>query len=177
MNQLCHNLLFRGIEYEILPFCVQNDIQVIVYSPLMQGLTLCKWMETSAVPIYRARTRHFNSNNKGSKSRHGEPGHEELLFKTLTRLKAISERTGISLLDLSLAYPLHKKGISCVIAGATKLTHVTGNAKAGEVRLSDILKAELYEATNELKEAMGPNCDLWQGTIAGGSQKNDSRIE
>ena len=176
-NQLCHNLLFRAIEFEILPFCVENDIQVIVYSPLMQGLTLCKWMETSAVPIYRSRTRHFNCNNEGSKSRHGEPGQEDLLFKTLANLKAISDRSGVSLLDLSLAYPLHKEGVSCVIAGATKIDHVSGNAKAGEVRLSDELMTELDEATKDLKEAMGPNCDLWQGTISGGSQKDDSRIE
>jgi diketogulonate reductase-like aldo/keto reductase len=36
VNQVCYNLLFRGAEFEIIPFCREKDIGVIAYSPLLQ---------------------------------------------------------------------------------------------------------------------------------------------
>ena len=168
VNQICFSYLFRASEFEIVPFCKQHGIQVIAYSPLMQGLCLGHWSKVSDVPIFRARTRHFNQSNSGSKSRHGETGHEKILFQTIENVRQISKKYEISMLDLSVAYPLHK-GISCVIVGATKLSQVEGNARAGNINLSDEIVKEMDEATEHLKNAMGSNCDLWQG-------KNDSRI-
>ena len=47
----------------------------------MQGLLTGKdWGTPDDVPTYRARTRHFKGDRP--KSRHGEAGHEELLFAT-----------------------------------------------------------------------------------------------
>jgi len=168
VNQVCFSYLFRASEFEILPFCQQHGIQVIAYSPLMQGLCLGHWCKVDDVPTFRSRTRHFNQSNSGSKSRHGEEGHEKLLFETIENVRKISIKHGISMLDLSVAYPLHK-GISCVIVGATKLSQVEGNAKAGKINLTDDIVKEMDEATEALKNAMGSNCDLWQG-------KDDSRI-
>ena len=168
VNQVCFSYLFRAPEFDILPFCQKHDIQVIAYSPLMQGLCLGHWSKVEDVPIFRARTRHFNQSNVGSKSRHGEGGHEKLLFETIENVRQISKNHGISMLDLSVAYPLHK-GISCVIVGATKFSQIKGNAKAGTTNLSDEIVKEIDDATEELKAAMGTNCDLWQG-------KNESRI-
>jgi len=167
VNQLAYNLIFRAIEFEILPFCRENNIQVIVYSPLMQGLLTGRWLSTEEIPSYRSRTRHFNSANN-PKSRHGEEGHEELLFQTITKLNEIAERAQIPLADLALAWPLHILGIECVIVGATKADQVDKNTDAVNLELSEDLVNELNAATNDLKQAMGPNCDLWQG--------QDSRI-
>jgi myo-inositol catabolism protein IolS len=33
-NQLAYNLLFRAIEFEILPLCKELGIEVVAYSPL-----------------------------------------------------------------------------------------------------------------------------------------------
>jgi myo-inositol catabolism protein IolS len=85
VNQLVFNLLTRAIEMEILPFCKEQGIQVIAYSPLLQGLLTGRWLKTEDIPEYRSRTRHFNSATN-AKSRHGEAGQEEILFKTLVNL-------------------------------------------------------------------------------------------
>ncbi len=37
-NQVLYNIIDRGIEDEILPFCKENDITVIAYRPLAKGL-------------------------------------------------------------------------------------------------------------------------------------------
>lgn len=56
INQLCYNLIFRSIEFEILPFCVANGIGVIAYSPLMQGILTGNYATADDVPVYRVRS-------------------------------------------------------------------------------------------------------------------------
>ncbi|MEX0881952.1 MAG: aldo/keto reductase, partial [Cyclobacteriaceae bacterium] len=36
-NQMAYNLLFRAIEFSILPKCVEDQVPVLCYSPIMQG--------------------------------------------------------------------------------------------------------------------------------------------
>jgi aryl-alcohol dehydrogenase-like predicted oxidoreductase len=174
VNQLCYNLIFRAPEFDIIPFCQTKGIGVLAYSPLMQGLLTGAWRSADEVPQYRARTRHFSGTRP--KSRHGEDGHEDLLFKTLEALRAISVEADIPLHELALAYPLAQPAVTCVIAGATKAVQLEGNVKAiARAPLPAELLAKLNTATEELKQAMGKNCDLWQGLHKDG--KNDGRIE
>jgi len=123
-------------------------------------LTGKNWSSLEDIPVYRRRTRHFDS-AKNEKSRHGEAGHEGLLFKTVAKLNAISTEHGIPLSDIAVAWPLHTAGVSCVIIGATKSEQVSSNAKAVNLKLDQKLVDELNAATEELKQAMGPNADLW----------------
>ena len=171
-NQLCYNLLFRAAELEIIPFCEARGIGVLAYSPLMQGLLTGRWATADSVPEYRARSRHFDG--KRPKSRHGEAGHEALLFKTLAQLRAVADDAKTPLADLALAWPLANRAVTCVIAGATRPAQLEANVKAAGSALPPELVARLNAATDELKEAMGPNCDLWQGLHADG--KFDGRI-
>lgn len=165
VNQVCYNLIFRAPEFEIFPFCEQHGIATFAYSPLMQGILTGRWNTPDEVPTYRARSRHFDG--KRDKSRHGEAGHEALLFETLARLRAISDEVGIPLSDLALAYPLHRPCVITVIAGATKPEQVASNLRAASLQMSPELIAKLNAATEDLKNAMGLNCDLWQGGDSG----------
>ena len=74
------------------------------------------------IPEERARTRHFNGERP--KSRHGEVGHELLLFETINRIKVISEKHDIPMVDLALRWPLHEETVKSVIVGATKVPQV-----------------------------------------------------
>ena len=154
-------MIFRAVEFEIIPFCVERGIGVFAYSPLMQGLLTGRYKNADEVPVYRARTRHFDG--KRDKSRHGEAGHEELLFKTIDAIRTVSADAGISMTDLAIAWPLHTKGVSCVIAGATKASQIESNIKAIGTKIPTDVLAQLNAATENLKQAMGPNADLWQG--------------
>ena len=104
VNQLCYNIIFRAAEFEIIPFCKANGIAIMGYSPLMQGLLTGRWKSADEVPSFRARTRHFAGTRP--KSRHGEAGHESLLFSTLARIQAIADRECLSMVDLALMWPL-----------------------------------------------------------------------
>lgn len=165
-NQIAYNLLWRAAELQgIIDFCVAHKIALIAYSPLMQGLLTGRWKSAEEVPMYRARSRHF-STDRHSCTRHGEAGCEELLFSTLAKIEEISETSGLSMVDLAMAYPL-QKGFRVVIGGFTKRSHVDSNLAAVSAKLpADVVKA-LDEATLPLRDALGPNADLWQGVLNG----------
>ncbi len=52
-RQICYNLLFRGAEFEVIPFCLEHGIRIIVYSPLQQALLTGRWKSADEVPVYR----------------------------------------------------------------------------------------------------------------------------
>lgn len=49
-NQLAYNMLFRGIEYSVLPKCSANGIGVLTYSSLAQGLLSGKYKTADDFP-------------------------------------------------------------------------------------------------------------------------------
>lgn len=150
VNQVCYNLVTRAIEFEILPICKENDIQIICYSPLLQGLLTGRWTSTSEISEFRKRTRHFNK-DATVKGRHGEEGHEELMWKAIADCKAIADKAGLALADVANAWPLTTEGVTCVIIGATKEEQVKSNAAAVQLKLEPSVVAELNAATEALK--------------------------
>jgi len=161
VNQLCYNMIFRAIEFDIVPFCNENKIGVIAYSPLMQGILTGNYKTADEVPTYRARSRQFSG--KRPKSRHGEGGQEKLLFEAIDKIRTISEESGIAMSDLAVAWPLHTPGVISVIAGITKEHHVAKNVAAAAIKIPADVLQKLNDATDPLKQAMGSNADLWQG--------------
>jgi len=165
-NQVCYNLIWRCAELQgIIDFCKAEGIALIAYSPLMQGLLTGRWKNAEEVPMYRARSRHFNTDRHDA-SRHGEKGCEEVLFKTLAKIEAISASSGITMANLALAYPLHK-GFDTVIGGFTKPSQLDANIEGVTTKLDAALLKSLDDATCELKDALGPNSDPWQGMVDG----------
>lgn len=160
-NQLPYNLLWRAIEFEVLPECRKRHLPVLCYSPIMQGLLTGKFSNPQEVPDDRARTRHFSSER--SLARHGEPGLEEETFATIEKVRAIAEKLGKPMADVSLAWLLEQPGVCSVIVGGRNAEQVNKNVKAAELKLDYAVIEELNEATRGLKEKLGANADLWQG--------------
>jgi aryl-alcohol dehydrogenase-like predicted oxidoreductase len=160
-NQLGYNLLFRAIEHEIIPACQRNNLGVLAYMPLMQGLLAGKWRSVEDVPANRRRTRHFAASR--DKVRHGEAGEESLTFHTLGQIEAIAEDAGVAMADLAICWLAGKPGVTSVIAGARKPGQVEGNAKALE-RMAELKPVceRLDRVTDLLRERLGPNPDMWK---------------
>jgi myo-inositol catabolism protein IolS len=159
-NQLAYNLLFRAIEYEILPLCTKNNIAVLCYSSLMQGLLTGKFKNAADVPEDRARTRHYSQ--KRPSVRHSEQGCEELTFQTVEQIRKIAQETEIPMAHLSLAWLMQQKGVTAVIAGARNKQQAQSNAQAGKTILTQNVIDKLTAATKPLKQALGANADMWQ---------------
>ncbi len=160
-DQIAYSLAFRAIEFEMLPYLKTRKLGVLTYSALMQGLLSGKYLTAEDFPGGRKRTRHFSGENEAA--RHGGAGHEELTFTLVRRLRDIAEDSGLTLPACGTGWVLAQPGISSVIVGAGTEQQLEENLKHFETSLSEDLLKKLTEVSEELKNAMGPNADLWQG--------------
>jgi myo-inositol catabolism protein IolS len=159
-NQLAYNLLFRALEYEILPLCIKEQISVLTYSSLMQGLLSGKYTKADDVQPDRARTRHFA--NTRPHARHLEAGAETETFATINAIRQIASEINQPIADVSLAWLIAQPGVTAVIAGARNAEQTRGIVTASELVLSAEVTKRLLQATDALKTKLGPNPDMWQ---------------
>jgi aryl-alcohol dehydrogenase-like predicted oxidoreductase len=158
-NQMGYNLLFRGIEYDVLPKCRENGIGVLTYSSLAQGLLSGKYKTPDEFPVGRARTKLFSSDRPGA--RHGGTGCEEIAFQAIDRIREISHEIGAEMSNVALAWILAQPGISAVIADGRTAAQALVNARAVDLALSPDVVAELSRVTEEVKAYLGAGTDAW----------------
>jgi myo-inositol catabolism protein IolS len=159
-NQLPYSLLFRAIEYEVLPLCREAGVPVLAYMPIMQGLLCDKFKTADEVPEDRARTRHFARTRP--QTRHQEEGAEEETFRALAAIRAIVDETGDTMANVSMAWLLAQEGMGSVIVGGRNAKQVKENVQVLALQLPLETIDRLNEATDKLKQTLGPNVDLWQ---------------
>jgi myo-inositol catabolism protein IolS len=159
-DQLAYSLLFRAIEYEIVPFCIKHEISVLTYSSLMQGLLSGKYRTTDDVQPDRARTRHFARTRP--QARHEEDGAEAETFTTVEEVRRIAAEVGQPMADVALAWLIAQPGVTSVIAGARNPEQAQGIARAGVLELPEATIERLSQVTAPLKQRLGPNPDMWQ---------------
>lgn len=159
-DQLPYSLLSRAIEYHIRPRCVDEGIGILCYSPLAQGLLTGKFPSPDDVPEGRARTRHFSKNRP--QTRHSEAGCETEVFAAIEEIRRISNTVHEPMAKVALTWLLHQPGVTSVIAGARHPGQIKQTAEAADLELSPEIIGELTKATEEVKQKLGPNPDMWQ---------------
>ncbi len=159
-NQVAYNLLWRGIEYRLRQQCVENEISILPYSPLAQGLLTGKFPTPDHVPAERARTRHFG--RERPHTRHGENGAEEAAFRAIRKISEICEDAGLPMTQTALAYLLARPAVTSVVCGMRSAKQARQNAEAADIKLSRRVIDRLDEATDPLKAHFGPAMDPWQ---------------
>ena len=165
-NQLPYSLLWRPIEFEVQPLCVENELSILCYSSICQGLLTGKFASPDEVPDGRARTRLFSRDRLHS--RHGEGGCEAEAFKAIAKIREICRSIKAPMAAVALAWLLSREGVASAIVGGRNAAQARDNAAAGDLELLDDVVEALSKATEEVKRRTGANCDLWQ---------SDSRME
>lgn len=126
--QLMYNLLARGVEQELLPFCREMGVGIMAYNPLAGGLLTgkhrkgqppVKGTRFDLQKIYRDRYWH------------------DSFFGAVEALKIIAADAGLSLIELSLRWVLAQHDVTCVNLGASSLDQLENNLKACQGALSD----------------------------------------
>jgi 1-deoxyxylulose-5-phosphate synthase len=118
------NLINREEEREMLPFCVDQGIAVMPWSPLARGRLTRGWNETSA----RLETDEF-----GKKLYNDFPDSDRLVIEAVGRVAA---NRGVPRAQVALAWVLHKKGVTSPIVGASKPEHLTDAVAALALKLT-----------------------------------------
>jgi aryl-alcohol dehydrogenase-like predicted oxidoreductase len=124
-----YNMLKRGIEDEILPYCQENDIGVIAYSPMRSGLLTGK-MSPERVANLPADDWRRNSSDF----------QEPRLLKNLelvSLLEEIGVKHGRSPGEVAIAWTLRHQAVTAAIVGGRRPDQVDGIIGAAELRLSE----------------------------------------
>ena len=159
-NQVPYSLLWRAIEYEILPRCRASGIGILCYSPLAQGLLTGKFATAADVPEKRARSRLFSSAR--AMTRHGEPGCEEEAFAAISAIRRLAGESGQPMSRVAMAWLLAQPGVTAAVAGARNAAQAVENAAAAELHLEPDVIARLSTLTDRLKRILGSNADPWE---------------
>jgi aryl-alcohol dehydrogenase-like predicted oxidoreductase len=160
-NQLPYNLLWRPIEVEIQAMCLENNIGLICYSPLAQGLLTGRYQSADDVPDGLSRSRLFN--NSRPLTNHGEDGCETEAFLAIAEVIAIASEVGEHPAKVALAWVRSRLGITSLLVGARSPAELELNLPAFEYELPQGIIDRLSTATEPVKTKLGSNADMWSG--------------
>jgi aryl-alcohol dehydrogenase-like predicted oxidoreductase len=131
----------REIEQDILPFCLGQNIGVIVYSPMYAGL------------LTGAMTRERVTNFLAEDWRKNLPGFKEPALsrnlRVVEHLREIGKRHGRSPGEVAIAWTLNHPAVTGAIAGFRNRRQVAGIIGAGDFRLDP---NEIDEIEDALKQ-------------------------
>jgi myo-inositol catabolism protein IolS len=161
-NQLPYSLLWRGIEYEIQPLCVNRGLGILCYSSLAQGLLTGRYATADEVPEGLACTRIFSKHRKNAN--HNEIGCENEAFTAVKAIKKIAEEIGYPMATVSLAWVLQQSGVVSALVGAREPKEIELNLPAADLILHKDTLERLKMATEKVKEHLGRNCDMWNSS-------------
>ena len=116
------NLLNREEEREMLPFCRDEGIAVMPWSPLARGRLARAWDETTE----RLATDEF-----------GKTLYLESDRAVVDAVGKVATDRGVPRAQIALAWLLSKDAITCPIVGASKPGHLTDAVAALEIDLTD----------------------------------------
>ncbi|SEB52877.1 aldo/keto reductase [Paenibacillus sp. GP183] len=133
-----YSLADRGVERELVPFCLDQGIGLIPYFPLAGGILTGKYSGGS-IPSGSLLEKNPNFAQRMDTDR----------LELGDRVAKIAAETGTSATALSLAWLMHQPAVSTVIAGATREAQIDENMKAVDLVLSDDVLQALDEASEQ----------------------------
>ena len=158
-DQLPFSLLWRVIEREVQPICVRNDVGIICYSPLAQGLLTGRYSNADEVPEGLSQSRWYSS--KRPVSNHKEDGAETEVFEAIDKIRGLASEAGMAMATMALAWVKAQPGVTSFLVGARNPEELGWNLPAVEARLSADMLARLSSITEPVKTKMGNNPDMW----------------
>jgi aryl-alcohol dehydrogenase-like predicted oxidoreductase len=131
----------RESEQEILPFCLSQNIGVIVYSPMYAGL------------LTGAMTRERVANFLPEDWRRNLPGFKEPALsrnlRVVEHLRAIGERAGRTPGEVAITWTLNHPAVTGAIVGFRNPQQVAGIAGAADFRLNQNEISQIEEALKQ----------------------------
>jgi aryl-alcohol dehydrogenase-like predicted oxidoreductase len=123
-----YSLIRRDIEREILPYCRQNGIGVIVYSPMGSGLLTGAMTRERAAALpasdWRSRSPEFK-----------EPKLSQNLA-LVDRLRTVAKRHGCNPGEVAIAWTLRHPAVTGAIVGGRNAKQVDGVIRGAELQLT-----------------------------------------
>jgi len=130
-----YNLMYREIETELLPYCRDENLGVIVYNPIAGGVLSGRYKAGQDV----------EENSRFSLPGAGEVYRarywEERKIQIATELAAESEKRGLSLASVAVAWTLQQPGVTSAIVGASRPEQLDASIAGATLELDGELTA------------------------------------
>jgi aryl-alcohol dehydrogenase-like predicted oxidoreductase len=121
-----YNLIYREEEREMNPFCVDQGVGLIPWSPLARGFLTGSRSRGGGRHTLRARTDEF-----------GDSLYSDDDFAVVDVVDSIASARGVPSAQVALAWLLHQPGVTAPIFGATRSGHVDDAVAATALTLDE----------------------------------------
>ena len=139
-HQFCYNLIWRFVEKEIIPFCMEHNIVGVTYSSIAQGILTGKF---GPKPKFkegdnRARTVPF------------DPEVYPHIYAGIQKMKEVAQEANRPLVHLAIRWLTVQPGVGCVLIGARTPEQLNDNLAAMEGDISDDVLNRITDISEEI---------------------------
>ncbi len=152
--QAYYTIAGRDLERELIPLLKDQQVGLMVWSPLAGGLLSGKF-SSDGEEIEGTRRASFDF----------PPVNKERAFNAVDVMREIATSHNVSVANIALAWLLHQEVVTSVIIGAKTMAQLEDNLKAPNVKLSDEELKRLDEVS-----ALPPEYPGWMLEFQGGGR-------
>ncbi|WP_421764148.1 aldo/keto reductase [Ekhidna sp.] len=143
-TQSPYSMVYRKIEKDIVPFCVEEKVGILAYSPLQRGLLTGK-----ITSDYE-----FNGDDHRADNKFFKEPNRSRTNEFLKKIKPIAEKRDVTLAQLVINWTVQRPGISAALVGARNEKQASENAKSLSFQLTD---EELGKINSALEQVVIDN--------------------
>ena len=125
-DQVPFSMVNRGIEKDLVPWCIRNKRAILAYSPLQRGLLTGKIRPGHS----------FGEGDTRAGSKFYKPENVMRINAFLDQLRPMAEARSATLAQLVIRWTLERPGITIALVGARDAAQAVQNARAIDVKLS-----------------------------------------
>lgn len=152
-----YSMIVRGIEDDILPFCGENNIGVICYSPMCKGLLTGTFTKERAAQL-------SDTDHRSRDPKFADP-QLSINLALVEGLQPIAARNNRSLPELAIAWTLCRSEMTSAIVGARRPSQIEQTASAGDWQLSEVDQAEIAQLLDAHQQSMAALGNLSTGRV------------
>lgn len=136
-DQPPYSMVVRDIEKDVLPYCREHNIGIIVYSPMQRGLLTGKF-----APNHK-----FAPGDHRASEGHFQPAYIKRVNAFLEKLNPYAKKYNATIGQIVINWTIQQPGITVALVGARNAEQAKENARAGELKVS---KEDIAAITNLL---------------------------
>lgn len=125
-DQVAYNMIDRGAEKDLIPFCLSNGIGILAHTALQKGLLTGK-----IKPGHQ-----FNEGDHRPKTVFFQPKNHEAVMGLLEELQLIADNRRITLAQLAINWIMQQPSIISVLVGARNEEQMLDNVQATQFSLT-----------------------------------------
>ena len=124
-NQVPFSMVERGIDKELVPFCIENNKGILAYSPLQRGI-----LSGKIKPDH-----HFEEGDHRPGTKFYQPENLKRINAFLDEIRPVAESKSVTLAQLVIRWTIDRPGITVALVGARNAQQAIQNAKAIHIKL------------------------------------------